>query len=222
MSNPNYIRTISASISTANTDTLLYTVPANHTFISFVKSISESSGGAGVVYPSSVEVSGNTYLEGIFDKTNDTTTFNGNTYPVYQKRGESYYLFVFGGYYGNGYWVFAGEEPSNFYGEGIMFDNTQLEGTYNEGPRGDEYGAVPTVQGSDSGDSQVQSVSAVFKERSGSGGGSVFAIVDSRKRQNVKEMFDGGVSIYVNSSDAGVTASMIGILLDESMGPVAP
>ena len=34
-------------------------------------------------------------------------------------------------------------------------------------------------------------------------------------------MFDGGVSIYVNSSDAGVTASMIGILFDESMGPVA-
>lgn len=117
MSNPNYIRTISASISTANTDTLLYTVPANHTFVSFAKSISESSG---------------------------------------------------------------------------------------------------------SGDDQTNPVSAVFKERSGSGGGSVFATVDSRKRQNVKEMFAGGVSIYVNSSDESVTASMIGILFDESMAPVAP
>ena len=201
MSNPNYIRTISTSISTANTDTLLYTVPANHTFISFVKSISESSGGAGVVYPSSVEVSGNNYLEGIFDKTNDTTTYDGNTYPVYQKRGGSYYLFVHGGNYGNGYWVFASSDPSNFYGDETMFDNTQLEGTYSQGPKGDEYGTVPTVQGSSSGDDQANLVSVVFKESSGSPSDLLLGSQSSDTRLNGVVLHQTGTNEWRNYDD---------------------
>ena len=44
------IRTISVEISTANTDTLLYTVPTGNTLIVFRKKIENSIGDAEVVF----------------------------------------------------------------------------------------------------------------------------------------------------------------------------
>lgn len=52
------IRTISVEMSTANTDTLLYTVPTGNTLIAFRKKIENSAGDAEVVFKEEI-VSGN-------------------------------------------------------------------------------------------------------------------------------------------------------------------
>lgn len=209
----NYIRAITAEISTANTDTLLYTVPSGNTFIAFEKKIETEGGGEfewGVT-PSIVAEGfpSNMGLDGTWQWDSGS-----NAYTMYSSaQGMTMYLnkrvvgttprysIDYEAKTQGSYWL------RNDDSENVLTSTwyTQTEDLVSGGF------SMPSSGGSN------ESVEVVFKEEIVSGSKQVCAIIDSEEQ--VKERYEAGTSIYVNAT-ASCTASIVGILFDSNMVPL--